>query len=80
MREAVSNAVRHARATTLAVSVKVEDDLLIEVVDDGQGVPDDITGSGLTNLRRRAVDVGGEFTIVRVPGGGTLLRWSAPLR
>lgn len=80
VREAVSNAVRHARATTLAVSVKVEDDLLIEVVDDGRGVPDDITGSGLTNLRRRASDVGGEFTIARGPSGGTLLRWSAPLR
>lgn len=80
VREAVSNAVRHARATTLTVSVKVGDDLLIEVVDDGQGVPDDITGSGLTNLRRRAGDVGGDFTIERAPGGGTLLRWSAPLR
>jgi signal transduction histidine kinase len=80
VREAVSNAIRHARASTLAVSVKVEDDLLIEVLDDGKGVPDDITGSGLTNLRRRAEAVGGDFTVVRAPGGGTLLRWSAPLR
>jgi signal transduction histidine kinase len=80
VREAVSNAVRHARATTLAVSVKVEDDLLIEVVDDGHGIPDDITESGLTNLRHRAEAVGGDFTIERAPGGGTILRWSAPLR
>jgi two-component system, NarL family, sensor histidine kinase DevS len=80
VREAVSNAVRHANATSLAVSVKVEDDLCIEVVDDGDGLPDDITGSGLANLRQRAHDVGGEFTIERVRAGGTLLRWSAPLQ
>jgi signal transduction histidine kinase len=80
VREAVSNVVRHANATTLAVNIKVEDDLRIEVVDDGQGVPDDITGSGLNNLRRRAEAVDGDFTIERAPSGGTLLRWSAPLR
>ena len=80
VREAVSNAVRHANATTLAVNIKVEDDLRIEVIDDGQGVPADVTGSGLTNLRRRAAELGGDFTIERAPSGGTLLRWSAPLR
>lgn len=79
VREAVSNAVRHANATTLTVSVKVEDDLTIEVVDNGRGIPDDITGSGLTNLRQRAQQVGGDFSVDRVLAGGTLLRWSAPL-
>jgi signal transduction histidine kinase len=61
VREAVSNAVRHANATTLTVNVKVDDDLTIEVVDNGRGISGDITGSGLTNLRRRAGDVGGAF-------------------
>jgi signal transduction histidine kinase len=54
LREAVSNAVRHADATTLIVNVTVGDDLCIDVVDDGKGIPADVTGSGLTNLRRRA--------------------------
>lgn len=80
VREAVSNAVRHANATTLAVNIKVEDDLRIEVIDDGQGVPADVTGSGLTNLGRRAAELGGDFRIERAPSGGTVLRWSAPLR
>jgi two-component system, NarL family, sensor histidine kinase DevS len=79
VREAVSNAVRHAHATTLSVRLAVEDDVCIEVIDNGCGMPDDVTGSGLTNLRRRAEQVGGAFTVESPTGGGTLLRWSAPL-
>jgi signal transduction histidine kinase len=79
VREAVSNAARHANATTLTVSVKVEDELCIEVVDNGRGIPEHITGSGLTNLLQRAQQVGGAFTVDTPPTGGTLLRWSAPL-
>ncbi|UQX10307.1 GAF domain-containing sensor histidine kinase [Candidatus Mycobacterium methanotrophicum] len=79
VREAVSNAARHANATTLAVTVKVEDEVCIEVVDDGRGIPEHVTGSGLTNLLQRAQQVGGRFTVDSLPTGGTLLRWSAPL-
>ncbi len=79
VREAVSNAVRHAEATTLTVRVKVDDDLCIEVGDNGRGVPDGFTGSGLTNLKRRAEEAGGEFAVGSASSGGTVLRWSAPL-
>ncbi|MCI4675109.1 sensor histidine kinase [Candidatus Mycolicibacterium alkanivorans] len=79
VREAVSNAVRHSHARTLTITVRVEDELLIEVVDDGRGVPADVTPSGLTNLRRRAAEVGGDFSVGDAPGGGTALRWTAPL-
>ena len=79
VREAVSNAVRHAHATELAIEVKVADDLCIEVVDNGRGIPGDITESGLASLRRRAEESGGTLTLENVADGGTLLRWSAPL-
>ncbi|MGZ5390646.1 MAG: sensor histidine kinase [Mycobacterium sp.] len=79
VREAVSNAVRHAEAVSLAISVAVEDELTIEVVDNGRGINGEITGSGLTNLRKRADDAGGTFTVESVPTGGTKLTWSAPL-
>lgn len=77
--EAVSNAVRHSGATALTVQIKVEDDLAIEVTDNGRGMPEVTTRSGLANLRQRAEQVGGAFSVQTAPGGGTVLRWSAPL-
>lgn len=77
--EAVSNAVRHARATELSVLVTVDDDLRIEIRDNGAGIPDNLTESGLANLRRRAEEVGGSLTIEPAAGGGTCLSWTAPL-
>ncbi|MBS1690875.1 MAG: GAF domain-containing protein [Actinobacteria bacterium] len=79
VREAVSNAVRHADATELTVRVKVEDELTIEVADNGRGLSGDITESGLRNLRDRARAAGGELTMRDAPTGGTVLRWSVPL-
>jgi signal transduction histidine kinase len=79
VREAVSNAVRHANASTLAIRVAVGDDLTIEVVDNGCGMPGEVTPSGLANLRQRAEDVGGTFSVEKADGGGTKLRWCVPL-
>jgi len=79
VREAVSNVVRHAGARTLTVNVRVEDEFSVEVIDDGCGMPTDVTASGLANLRARAEEVGGQLVFSEAPGGGTLLRWTAPL-
>jgi signal transduction histidine kinase len=79
VREAVSNALRHAAATALSIRVVVDDDLSIEVSDNGRGIASPVSESGLRNLRERAEGIGGEFTIAGSPGGGTTLRWSAPL-
>jgi two-component system sensor histidine kinase DevS len=79
VREAVSNAVRHAHASRLAVTVKVDDELSIEVVDDGCGISERTKSSGLTNMHLRAQQLGGTFTVDTPSTGGTLLRWSAPL-
>lgn len=78
-REAVSNAVHRGGATTLTVRVTVDEDLCIEVIDDGHGISGDLTGSGLGNLRARAQQAGGDFSTADAPGGGTVLHWSAPL-
>lgn len=79
VREALSNVMRHAGATTVSVQVRVGDELCIEVSDDGCGLPDQITRSGLRNLALRAEQSGGAFSAQNRPAGGTVLRWSAPL-
>ncbi len=79
VREAISNVVRHAGARSVTVSVTVADDLTISVTDDGVGIGEDVTRSGLANLAGRASECGGRFSITPRPGGGTRLVWSAPL-
>ncbi|MGY1618526.1 sensor histidine kinase [Geodermatophilus sp. SYSU D00691] len=79
--EAVANAVRHAEATACRVTLAAEDgDLLVEVADDGRGVPDDaVPGVGTTSMRERAAELGGTLEVVTAPGAGTTVRARLPL-
>ncbi|WP_107655302.1 sensor histidine kinase [Nocardia suismassiliense] len=85
VREAVSNAVRHSGADTVAVEISVDDDLTIAVTDNGWGIPNHVVRSGLRNLEQRAEKADGQFTVG--PAGnttdddmpGTRLCWSVPL-
>jgi signal transduction histidine kinase len=79
LREALSNAVRHSRAATVTVTVSVGDDLVLDVTDDGIGIPDTVARSGLHNLAQRARDVDGSFSVERLETGGTRLLWHAPV-
>jgi signal transduction histidine kinase len=79
LREAVSNAVRHARAGEVSVAVSVVDDLVIEVTDNGIGLPATGRRSGLRNLGQRATKAGGTLVTGRLDTGGTRLVWRAPL-
>ena len=80
VREGVSNVVRHAGADGVTVTVSVGDDLVVEVSDDGRGLPAAAAMSGLLNLERRARAHGGDLTVApRDPGPGTRLLWRVPL-
>jgi signal transduction histidine kinase len=79
LRELVSNAVRHSKAAEVAITISVADDLVIDVADNGIGIPDIIARSGLHNITRRALETGGTCTVHRVETGGTHITWSAPL-
>jgi len=79
--EAVANAVRHAGASTCTVSLALAaEDLLVEVSDDGRGVPADaVPGVGSTSMRERAAELGGSLDVTSTPGAGTTVRARLPL-
>jgi signal transduction histidine kinase len=81
LREALANVAKHARAERVEVLVAVVDDsLLLQVTDDGIGVPNELNRrSGLLNLAERAVRYGGTCTLTAAPQGGSVLTWRVPL-
>jgi signal transduction histidine kinase len=80
LREAVSNVARHAMAEQAEVDVQVSaSELVLTVSDDGTGLPDDPTWSGLRNVRRRATDLGGTLELRPGSPRGTTLVWRVPL-
>ncbi|MEU7893310.1 GAF domain-containing protein [Nonomuraea sp. NPDC049152] len=80
LREALSNVVRHAKATKAEVSVEVADGVLTLVVeDDGVGAGASGRRSGLRNIEDRAVQLGGSMELEKPVNAGTRLRWRVPL-
>ncbi|WP_197501021.1 MULTISPECIES: GAF domain-containing protein [unclassified Mycobacterium] len=78
--EAVSNALRHSGASRLTVEISVADMFVLDIVDNGSGIPDGNTRrSGLANMKRRAEQLGGACEITGPPEGGTRVHWVAPL-
>ncbi|GAB2958399.1 two-component system sensor histidine kinase [Micromonospora polyrhachis] len=81
LREALSNAVRHAQAEKVTVGVQVDGGrLTLTVTDDGIGTDPHQARGGLVNLRERAAGHDGTFEIRRAEPRGTALCWSVPLR
>lgn len=77
--EATTNALKHAQARTLTVSLSAEGDVYtVAVQDDGVGFDPDAhaDGFGLLGLRERLRAVDGTFTLDARPGRGTALRAS----
>ncbi len=85
-KEAVTNVVRHSRATSVFVRVRVEPGTFtLEIQDDGRGIGDvaeKMAGSrnGLRNMAKRMEDVGGQLSFIPAPEGGTIVRLIVPLR
>lgn len=84
--ESLVNVVRHAKAAACMVRVEVtgSQELVIEVTDDGAGLPDRIIsfgkgGIGLTSIRERAAELGGTCLFEKLAEGGTRIRAVLPL-
>lgn len=82
--EALSNALQHAQASVVEMSLHCHDlrgGWLLQVRDDGIGLdgpPEGLAGMGLANMRRRAARAGADLGIGRANGGGTVVWLSWP--
>jgi len=84
VQESITNAVRHAAASEIAVTVKNEDELLIvDIKDDGKGMEVQDFHSdvdfGLLGMRERAHSLGGEFKLTSALGEGVSIHITLPL-
>lgn len=82
--EALSNALRHARASHIDVSLRTDADRLeLSITDDGVGLegPSGHPGGGvgLSSMRERAARLGGELRIAPGATGGTAVLLSLPI-
>jgi signal transduction histidine kinase len=82
--EALTNAVRHARARKIAIHASAVRSLgfRLSVADDGRGIAKEHrgTGFGMTSMQERAERIGASLTIVTAPRSGTevVLAWEPP--
>ena len=86
--ESVTNALRHAHASSIEVDLLIEPDAVrLSVTDDGVGLggvsadrldPQRQGGQGLVGMRERAAVIGGSLSIGPGPGGGTVVLVQVP--
>jgi len=83
--EAITNAVRHARANQIVVAIGFEaSQVSIEVSDDGRGLArtadvESTSHIGLASMKERAESLGGRVTIRRSAEGGTAIEATLPI-
>jgi len=81
--EAMTNGVKHAPGAQITVSLRVDDEArvaVLEVHDDGPGVdPASPPGSGLQNMADRVEAAGGRLSVESAPGAGTWVRAEVPV-
>ncbi|WP_230981655.1 GAF domain-containing sensor histidine kinase [Mycobacterium malmoense] len=78
--EAISNVLRHSGASRLTIEVSVSDMFVLDIIDNGCGIPvGNSRSSGLANMKYRAEQLGGACEITNPPEGGTRVHWVAPL-
>jgi signal transduction histidine kinase len=78
--EALTNAVRHARASSAQIVAVVDHGVLrLEVRDDGVGGAGSNGGSGLLGLRDRAAALNGDLRVESPPGEGTVVSATLPI-
>jgi hypothetical protein len=76
--EALTNAAKHARASTVSVQIEVAGDvLLLDVRDDGAGGGEFSRGTGLAGLKDRVEALGGRIFLAACAGRGPACAWNS---
>jgi len=76
--EAITNAIKHARARQIAVRISKQGErLVVRIDDDGSGGAD-TTGSGLSGLADRVAAAGGSLTLRSPLRAGTVIEAVLP--
>jgi len=77
--EALTNAARHSEAEQVELSlVRMGDDVVLEVTDDGRGFDLSRAAAGLRGMHERSRLVGGQLRVTSRPGHGTSVRLTVP--
>lgn len=85
VQEALTNVIKHARATRVSVTLALQDEaLLLTIIDNGQGIQptrgkSNGNGFGLLGMTERATALGGELTIQPAKRRGTQISLRVPL-
>lgn len=82
--EALSNTLRHAKATEVELLLIARDQLaILRIQDNGLGFSNDgdkTSSYGLRNIAERAVEIGCTYKIVSVPNEGTIVEVKVPIK
>ena len=81
--EAVTNVQRHAEASICTVKIELDEhsaNLSLEVIDNGRGISTQRpAGVGLTAMRERTAELGGQFLVNSAVDGGTHIQARLPV-
>ena len=78
--EALTNVAKHADASEAHVEVTIDDEqVVLEIRDDGCGGAHSKPGHGILGLRDRVAALGGTLELASPPGAGTVVRATIPL-
>jgi two-component system sensor histidine kinase DesK len=87
IKETLANVHHHAKAANVSVKMAcAAETFTIQIRDDGRGLPAGVEssepgecGNGMSNLRSRITNLGGEFAVRNAASGGVEVQFHVPL-
>jgi signal transduction histidine kinase len=81
VQEALTNAVRHGKASKVRIIFWIEgQELKLTITDNGKGAFDIVKGIGITGMEERLAALGGSVSVGRAPEGGFSLMVQVPVK